>query len=231
MWHSRRVEPIRPPKTEEELLQRARSLAGRTVEQLAVRVGQVAPPDQRRNKGFVGQLLEANLGATAANRSAPDFERLGIEMKSLPIGPKRVPTETTYICVAPMTNLAGLTWRTSRVWHKMARILWVPIQADKKIPLPQRRVGMPMLWSPNPEEEALLQADWTELTDLIRLGEADEITARIGTALHIRPKAADSKVRTRGIDASGHHAETLPLGFYLRPSFTCALLQRHFHGG
>ena len=53
--------------------------------------------------------------------------------------------------------------------------------------------------------------------DLIVLGKLDQITARIGEVMQLRPKGANSKAITKGID-------TLPLGFYLRKEFTAQIL-------
>ncbi len=222
--------PVRPPRTEAELMQRARKLAGRTLGQLAEASGRRTPDSQTRAKGWVGELLEASLGATAGNRSVPDFERIGVELKTIPIDHRNLPSESTYVCTATLTDLTDLTWETSRVRHKMARVLWVPVQASKTIAMAQRRVGSPLLWTANAEEEAVLRGDWTELTDMIRLGQVDSINARMGKWLQIRPKAADSKARTWGIDENGHRFRTLPRGFYLRAAFTTAILQRSFAG-
>ncbi len=207
---------------------RAQALAGRTLGGLAERAGRRPPECQTRAKGWVGELLEACLGATAGSKSRPDFERIGVELKSIPINARNLPSESTYVCVAPLTDLTELTWETSRVRHKMARVLWVPVQADKAIPLPDRRVGSPLIWSANPEEEAALRTDWTELTDMIRMGRVEEITAHSGKYLQIRPKAADSHARTWGVDHNGHRFRTMPRGFYLRAGFTTLILKRSF---
>ncbi|EPK0919454.1 hypothetical protein MMC50_003613 [Klebsiella quasipneumoniae] len=94
--------------------------------------------------------------------------------------------------------------------------------------LAARRVGAPLLWSPDEEEERQLRMDWEELMDLIVLGEVERITARHGEVLQLRPKAANSKALTEAIGAHGETILTLPRGFYLKKNFTAALLARHF---
>ena len=76
--------------------------------------------------------------------------------------------------------------------HKLSRVLWVPVEGARHIPLAERRVGSPLLWSPSEEEERLLRADWEELMDMIVLGKVEQITARHGQVMQIRPKAANS---------------------------------------
>ena len=109
-----------------------------------------------------------------------------------------------------------MTRETSHVRHKLKRVLWVPVEGDRQIPLAERRVGAPLLWSPNDEEERLLSRDWEELMDMIVLGQVERITARHGEVLQLRPKAANSKALTEAVGAQGEPILTLPRGFYLK---------------
>jgi DNA mismatch repair protein MutH len=103
--------------------------------------------------------------------------------------------------------------------------LWIPILSERKIPLAQRVVGTPLLWSPSPEQEADLKWDWEELAGLIARGHAEDVTGHLGRYLQVRPKAANAKARRAGFDADGVPAPVLPRGFYLRTQFTARLLQ------
>ncbi len=98
------------------------------------------------------------------------------------------PLETTFVCVAPLTGNSGVTWETSHVRHKLKRVLWIPVEGERSIPLAQRRVGSPLLWSPNEEEDRQLREDWEELMDMIVLGQVERITARHGEYLQIDRK-------------------------------------------
>lgn len=216
----------RPPKSEDELMARARALMGRTLGEIAERFGRRVPTELRRAKGFGGQLLEVALGATAASRSTPDFERIGVEMKSVPMGRGGTPLESTYVCTVDLVADPALDWASSRARKKLARVLWVPVQGEPAVPLAQRRVGRPFLWSPDAAEDAQLQRDFDELMELVRLGHADRITAHHGAALQIRPKGADATSAAWGVDEEGHRAKVRARGFYLRPSFTAELLAR-----
>jgi DNA mismatch repair protein mutH len=62
------------------------------------------------------------------------------------------------------------------------------------------------------------------LMDYIVLGKLDQITARIGEVMQLRPKGANSKAITKGIGKNGEVIDTLPLGFYLRKEFTAGIL-------
>ena len=60
--------------------------------------------------------------------------------------------------------------------------------------------------------------------DYIVLGKLDQITARIGEVMQLRPKGANSKAITKGIGKNGEVIDTLPLGFL----FTERIYGRHF---
>lgn len=220
---------LQPPPDEQILLAQAQNLAGYSLGELAAIAGLPVPPDLKRDKGWIGILLELWLGASAGSKPEQDFSALGIELKTIPIDRLGRPLETTFVCVAPLTGNTGVVWETSHVRHKLRRVLWVPVEGERQIPLADRRVGSPLLWEPSPEEELQLRLDWEELMDLIVLGQVERITARHGEVLQLRPKAANSKALTEAIGADGSRILTLPRGFYLKKNFTAALLARYFH--
>ena len=217
-----------PPQSEQELLERAAAIAGRSVAELADALGTPVPADLRRHKGWLGQLLEAWLGADAGSHAEPDFRAIGVELKSLPVDARGLPQESTYVCTVPLEEGIGETWERCWVRRKLARVLWVPIEADKTIPLAERRIASALLWSPDPQQEATLRNDWEELMGMVCMGELERISARLGEALQIRPKAAHSRVLAHAIGAAGQRILTNPRGFYLRAGFTSALLRRHY---
>ena len=194
---------------------------------MAKNEGIKVPKDLKKEKGWVGLLLEKVLGASAGSKPEPDFPHLGIELKTLPINREGKPLETTFVCVTPLKDLVGATWQNSHIKNKLARVLWVPIIAERSIPIPERIIGTPFIWSPSPEEEHLMAMDWQELTDMIVLGEVENITGKHGQVLQIRPKAANSHAKTQAIDKNGQPFMTLPRGFYLKTAFTHKLIKKH----
>lgn len=213
-----------PPDSVETLLARARAIAGRNLGELAADAAIDLPPDTRRDKGIVGELLECALGADAGGADAPDFAGLGVELKTLPVGRDGRPKQSTFVCTIRLDDAGDTRWRDSRVYRKLARVLWVPVEAEPDIPLSARRVGRALLWSPSPDQEAALQADWEELMALFGAGAHDQITAHLGQHLQVRPKAARASIMANARDEHGAPIRTAPRGFYLRPTFTAALL-------
>ena len=60
--------------------------------------------------------------------------------------------------------------------------------------------------------------------EMLALGYGQNLSAKFGTYLHIRPKAANSKVLIDYITQDGISTKIVPKGFYLRPSFTQQIL-------
>ena len=212
------------PQTLEQLLSQSQSIAGLTFGELADELHIPVPPDLKRDKGWVGMLLEHALGATAGSKAEQDFSHLGVELKTLPINAEGYPLETTFVSLAPLVQNSGVKWENSHVRHKLSCVLWMPIEGSRHIPLRERHIGAPILWKPTAEQERQLKQDWEELMDLIVLGKLDQITARIGEVMQLRPKGANSRAVTKGIGKNGEIIDTLPLGFYLRKEFTAQIL-------
>ena len=220
---------VHPPESETELLDRTWNLAGLSLGELANKLDLKTPENLLRNKGWIGELLEQALGATAGSKPEPDFQLIGVELKTIPIKLNRQPKETTHVCTVPMINTTGMTWENSLVKKKLSKVLWIPVEYNDQIHLADRRIGSPLLWSPTTEEESLLRTDWEEFIELISLGELDQITAHLGEALQIRPKAANSRALSESVGKNGERIKALPRGFYLRTSFTASLLKKHYH--
>lgn len=223
--------PQAAPECTAELLRRARALAGMSLGWLAQNAGWQTPENLSRAKGWSGQLIELYLGAEAGSRPEQDFPKLGIELKTIPVDPMGKPLETTFVCVAPLTGLNGVDWIQSNVRNKLQRVLWVPLDGRRQIKPADRCIGYPLLWQPDADEDALLRADWEEITEAIVLGQVNRLTARHGQALQLRPKAANSKALTEAVGPDGEPMQTLPRGYYLKKGFTQRILQRAVEAG
>ena len=217
----------RPPESEEELVQRCRVLAGKSLGQVADELDIAVPASRARAKGWAGQLIEYYLGATAASQPEPDFLNLGVELKTIPVNRRGRARESTFVCMAPLKLASGLRWPDSTVKHKLERVLWVPIEADPGILPANSRVGNSFLWTPSRQQLQVLEQDWQELIEMISFGEFDRISAKHGEYLQIRPKAASAASLARATLVGGETGLTLPRGFYLRTRFTNMLLKEY----
>lgn len=217
------------PTSEQQLIQRAQQIAGYSLAEVAHNMQFPIPLDLKKKKGWVGQLLELYLGADAGSKAERDFAHLGIELKTIPINQAGYPLETTFVCVAPLVGNHGITWASSHVKYKLNKVLWIPVEGNRAIPLAKRRVGSPILWQPSATEEQQLKQDWQELMDMIVLGKISHITARQGEFLQIRPKAANGKALTEAFNENGEIIMTRPRGFYLKKQFTARILTNYLN--
>lgn len=217
-----------PPGSEAELMERCDRLAGRTLAEVAAERRAAVPADLRRDKGWIGQLVESVLGATAQSRAEPDFPELGVELKTLPVSSAGRPLQSTYVCTAPLDGSLAPSWAESWARKKLSRVLWVPVVGTADVAVGDRVIGSPLLWTPDAEDDRELGDDWTELTGLIRRGELWQLDATRGKWLQIRPKGGKGRELVWTLDEQGEWIRDTPRGFYLRARFTKRLLARHY---
>lgn len=212
------------PQNIQELQTRCSQLAGRTIHSIAQELNLTIPKNLLHAKGWVGQLIETYLGTSAGNKALPDFPNLGIELKTIPVDRNTKPLESTYVCTV-QTNQNVLYWRDSWVYQKLRQVLWVPILATPDLAIMNRVIGTPILWQMSEAIEEILRIDWEELMEMLELGHGKTLSAKFGTYLHIRPKAANSNVLINYVDEAGNNTKIVPKGFYLRSEFTARILQ------
>ncbi len=219
---------IATPVSNNELLALCENIAGHSLKELAEIAGIKMAKDLRTNKGWVGQLIEWHLGATAGSKPEQDFKHLGIELKTIPIDQTGKVLETTFVCSTPILNTTGLTWENSNIRNKLSQVLWVPVQGERAVPLAKRIVGNGFLWSASEQQEKQLKDDWLELMEKIALGEIESISARDGEVLQLRPKAANGRVLTDAYGQNGQIIKVRPRGFYLKKGFTQSIINHQF---
>src|SRR6185295_12263284 len=98
--------------------------------------------------------VERALGATAGSRALPDFPELGIELKTLPVDASGAPLESTFVCTIPLTEIGDVEWADSRVRRKLVRVLWVPVEGERALPVGVRRIAQPLLYALTDADEA-----------------------------------------------------------------------------
>lgn len=212
--------------TRDDLARRAAALEGQDLAAIAARLGRAVPAGGVHQKGRVGELIELALGASGGTGTrAVDFPALGVELKTIPVHApprERVPRESTFVCAVDLNE--EVDWDEAWVRRKLAAVLFVPIAGDAKTPAEARRVGRPLLWSPTPAQEQVLRGDYDDIMGLVGVGRVEDVSAHLGRYLQLRPKGRDGAPRATVRGADGERIATVPRGFYLRASFTGALL-------
>lgn len=211
---------IEPPRDETELLVRALGLRGATLADLAHGL-----EGGLHQKGKIGEQIERLLGATGGAGAVHDFPELRVELKTIPVTSSGVPHESTFVCAVRVADADKLDWGASWARAKLSRVLWVPVVGPKRSSPTERRVGSPFFWSPTAAQERVLRDDFDEIVGLVGAGRVEDVSAHLGRYLQLRPKAASGRVRTVAFARDGDIVATVPRGFYLRASFTAALLR------
>ncbi len=218
---------VLPPESKFALENSCNRIVGKTIGEIAKTYGVVVPKNLKHFKGWIGQLFEYALGANSGSKPVPDFEHLGIELKTIPISDKLKPLESTYVCNINLHNLVQQTWENSLVKKKISHVLWVPIISISDN-IANRIVAAPIFWRPSVEELSVIKGDWHELIEYLALGQVEDIHGKLGIFLQVRPKAANSKSRSKAVNQIGQLYKTLPRGFYLRASFTEQIIKNNY---
>src|SRR5689334_14782738 len=207
------------------LLAHARALVGVELGALADALGLPVPVGNVRTKGWSGQVIEQELGVAVGGARGPDFEALGIELKTVPVTTALVPLESTAVCQIDPIAIAGESWATSYARHKLARVLFVALESARGQPVAERRVAAVRLWSPDRAEDELLRADFELFVrGYFRLGRAAAITGHLGRVLQVRPKGRNAADLRDSYDEEGRPTRVGKMGFYLRPAFVAGIL-------
>ena len=127
------------PDTFEELINSLNSIVGKSISELAKIANVPLPISTTHGKGFTGELLEIVLGATAENRPIPDFPKLGLELKTLPVDKNLLPLESTFFCHAPLTGIRHLNFENSALYSKIKRVLFVVVTAQRDMDFKDRK--------------------------------------------------------------------------------------------
>ncbi|MBC8132678.1 MAG: hypothetical protein H7X95_06825, partial [Deltaproteobacteria bacterium] len=122
------------------LMAHAHALVGVELADLADQMGLPVPAigaGPERTKGWSGQIIERELGVETKGSAGPDFARLGIELKTVPVDLDLRPRESTAVCQIDPVAIAGESWETSTAREKLNRVLFVALE----VPENARSVG------------------------------------------------------------------------------------------
>lgn len=201
------------PKTVAELMHRAQQIEGLTIRELANILKIELPFSLKYAKGFIGQLIEVALGASAEANPIQDFPNLKIELKTIPINYDGKATQTTHVCIFHHDTF-GQSFENSNLYNKLKKILWVPIEGNTEIPFTERHIGRAFLWELKEDDLELIKQDWEEIMDFLTTNDITQLSAKIGNQMQIRPSG-----KIKGVPQ---------YSFYLKTSFTNKILLEEF---
>lgn len=220
------------PKTECELINRAFKLSGmRLIDFFNLStpfVDKFISNNVKKTNGFLGQLMEVYLGASAKNLPIPDFPNLNIELKILPLNKYMFPKHPIKICYTSFyPSVNNIVWDSSLVKLKLNKVLWIPFESDNSIHISKRRICHPFLFNLK-KYEKIIKQDYENIKELLILGKKEYISSDLGEYLNIKPISSNKKL-TNTIDHNGELVKTNFIGFYLNIKFLKRIMYEYLH--
>lgn len=211
------------PTTIEELYSRLNKILGLKINEFANLLGIKLIANNIKTKGYIGQMLEIYLGADGKNKSDVDFSFLNLELKTVPVDENFKPLESTFICHANLFANGDINFYHSSLYKKINNILFVLIKSAKGQAIAEKQIVGYFIFRPSKKQLEIIKQDYDELMEMVCNGQANDINAKIGTIIQMRPKCANGKALTKYINSTGEELLTRPRGFYMRRAF-CAYL-------
>lgn len=163
--------------TIEEIIQVAQSAEGKTFKEYDVNNRLT----KKRNKGGLGHIIEEGLFKYEINSdSAPDFGKLGIELKVTPIRINKNKTlsakERLVLNIINYMEEYSQTFETSSFWKNNEKILMIFYLWEKDLPRKDYKILKSILYEFPEEDLIIIQQDWEVIVNKIRLGKAEDLS-------------------------------------------------------
>lgn len=149
--------------SEKSIVTYAKQLVGKTIEDI-ISLTEEKIEINIRNKGMIGQFIEEHWFGQKPNSSPlPDFEKVGIELKVIPLiqqTKKIAVKERTKICSIDYKKLVSESWESSHAKIKLNKILFIYYLYDSKNLLHSKVIKID-LWELNQgSNEIIIKQDW-----------------------------------------------------------------------
>jgi DNA mismatch repair endonuclease MutH len=163
---------------------------GRRIDAIAADIGRAG----KGGKAAAAETLRALVGERAHGRHG-DFERFGIEVKTVPVNVSGRIWESMSFPAFVHEELTFETWEDSDLLGRLNRLLILPIIRGRRAS-DDPVLGRPFFWNPTEGELQVIAAEWERFRSLIESGQATALpTASQTQFIHVRPKARDSRDR------------------------------------
>lgn len=179
----------------QSILDYAKRLEGSTLANFC----RVAEPEiQGYAKGYFGQLVErAYFGIENNSRSGPDFEEVGLELKTSPLkqtGKDRyVSKERLVLGIINYFELLDQDFESSDFWHKNSSILLIFYLHEKeKLPI-EYIIKIVGEWGFASDDFEIIKKDWLHIKSMVEKGMAHELSEGQTYYLGACTKGANSK--------------------------------------
>lgn len=165
--------------SEISILKYAKKLVGKTITQILE--GSSKKVDIK-NKGIIGTIIEEfYFGIKPNNSPLPDFEKVGVELKIIPLikqTRKIAVKERTKVCSINYVKLIDEEWQTSHAKTKLNKILFIYYLYDKEN-IEASCVKKVDLWELGEDKsEIIIQGDWLRAKQKVLDGYAHQLSEK-----------------------------------------------------
>ena len=154
-------------RDEDELMDYAKKLEGLRFSEISSLIGKLDEGHRKHTKGVAAKVIETDYFEIPSNSSeAPDFEKLGIELKVSPLRYiERLKLYTTkernVLKMVDYNDIANNEeWTQTKVQKKLNRVLFVLYVHDNSLNAWDWKVAKVFIWSPSNQQNKLIQNDY-----------------------------------------------------------------------
>jgi len=161
-----------------------------------------------KNKGIIGNIIEEYYFGIKQNSSPePDFEKVGIELKIIPLlqqNKKIVVKERTKVCSINYTTLVNEQWSSSHAKKKLNKILFIYYLYNKE-EIEKSEIKRVALWNLSQDQsELIIQDDWQRTKQKVLDGYAHLLSERYFNVL------SPARSGQGGVDKVGKQRDLVP---------------------
>ncbi len=168
-------------------------------------------------------MVRGYVGEKAHGRSG-DFDRFGIELKTVPMDGKGRPVESMSFPSFVHEELQYETWEDSDLLGRLNRLLIVPVRRSKGQDQADAVVLRAFFWSPPEAELVGISKEWERYRQLISTGMSRNLPKASETEfIHVRPKARDARDR----DPAPGGFDVVRKCFWLNADYVERIIREH----
>ena len=183
---------------EKKLLEWAKKIIGKTFDDLKI-------TKHNKNKGSIGQQVEKKVFKLKTNsKNAPDFEKLGIELKVTPIKINKnksiSPKERLQLMSINFKKHTHKDYKESPLYKKTKKILMIYYVDNEKKKEFQSVFIDAFLWEPWVDNESILKEDYEKIISLIEKSKAHKLSGKLTKFLEASPAGKNSESFSTQLD-------------------------------
>jgi DNA mismatch repair endonuclease MutH len=154
-----------------------------------------------------------------------ELEALGLELKTIPLGPNAYPYEAMSFPAFDPAELAEEEWEDSELCGRLQNVLMAPVFRERRDDdLMDQRVCKPFRWTPSREQTNGIRVEWERYRDSFASGQVYNLpTSRETRFIHVRPHGRDG---SDTVVVPGGRA-IVRQSFWLNPTFVQELVRSH----